>query len=172
MVPAAHYTCGGVKIDLKGRTNLRYLYAVGEVACSGLHGANRLASTSLLEGLTWGYIAGEDILKNLERDYYDSSMIQDWRAGTESADRALISQDWLTLKQSMWNYVGLNRSSNRLKRGRAMFRELHDEIERFYKRCKLTDGLIGLRNAVEVSQVVLNASMRNKESIGCFYRKN
>ena len=172
VVPAAHYTCGGVKIDLKGRTNLRYLYAVGEVACSGLHGANRLASTSLLEGLTWGYIAGEDILKNLERDYYDSSLIQDWRAGTESADRALISQDWLTLKQSMWNYVGLNRSSNRLKRGRAMFRELHDEIERFYKRCKLTDGLIGLRNAVEVSQVVLNASMRNKESIGCFYRKN
>ena len=172
VVPAAHYTCGGVKVDLKGRTNLKFLYAVGEVACSGLHGANRLASTSLLEGLTWGYLAAEDILKNIDRDFYDNLKIKEWAAGTETADKALIQQDWITLKQTMWNYVGLTRSSNRLKRANAMFSELNDEIERFYKRCKLTDGLIGLRNAVEISSTVLSASQRNKVSIGSFYRKN
>ena len=172
VVPAAHYTCGGVKVDLRGRTNLKFLYAVGEVACSGLHGANRLASTSLLEGLTWGYLAAEDIVKNIDREFYDNLKIKEWAAGTETADKALIQQDWITLKQTMWNYVGLTRSSNRLKRANAMFSELNDEIERFYKRCRLTDGLIGLRNAVEISSTVLNASQRNKVSIGSFYRKS
>ncbi len=172
VVPAAHYTCGGVKVDLKGRTNLDNLYAVGEVACSGIHGANRLASTSLLEGLTWGYIAGEDIISSSDEELYDDSLIKDWTESNEIADKALIRQDWMTLKQTMWNYVGLTRTSNRLKRGQAMFRELNDEIERFYKRCQLSDGLIGLRNAVEIASLVLNASSRNNESIGCFYKSN
>ncbi len=175
VVPAAHYTCGGVKVDLKGRTSLKGLYAVGEVACSGLHGANRLASTSLLEGLTWGYIAGEDISKSLienDENLYDETQIKDWSERHEVADKALIRQDWMTLKQTMWNYVGLKRTSNRLKRGQAMFRELNDEIERFYKKCQLTDGLIGLRNAVEIASIVLNASSRNNKSIGCFYKNN
>lgn len=173
VVPAAHYTCGGVKIDLKGKTSLKNLYAVGEVACSGLHGANRLASTSLLEGLTWGYIAADSILNDVDSlNLYADLSIKDWKEGFEDVDKALVQQDWMTLKQTMWNYVGLTRTSNRLKRGQAMFSELNDEISRFYKRCKLTDGLIGLRNAVEVGMIVLKSSRRNKDSVGCFYRKN
>jgi len=173
VVPAAHYTCGGVKTDIKGRTNLKKLYAVGEVACTGLHGANRLASTSLLEGLTWGYIAGEDILATIqETEDYSLSKIKDWNQAHEEVDLALIAQDQMTLKQTMWNYVGLSRSQNRLNRARAMFIELQDEISRFYKNAQLHDELIGLRNGVEVAFMVLNASLRNKQSVGCFYLKN
>lgn len=173
VVPAAHYTCGGVKIDLKGRTDLRNLYAVGEVSCSGLHGANRLASTSLVEGLTWGYIAAEDIIEAKNAvSQYETRLIKDWEKGSEDFDRALIHQDLMTLKQTMWNYVGLTRTSNRLKRANAMFRELNDEIGKFYKKCKLSDSLIGLRNSAEVGLTVLQSSLRNKESVGCFYRKN
>jgi L-aspartate oxidase len=173
VVPAAHYTCGGVKTDLKGRTNLKRLYAVGEVACTGLHGANRLASTSLLEGLTWGYIAAEDILTYIqELTDYDENMIKDWLQGHEEVDLALITQDQMTLKQTMWNYVGLSRSKNRLNRARAMFIELQDEISKFYKNAQLHDELIGLRNGVEVAFMVLNASLRNQKSVGCFYLKD
>lgn len=173
VVPAAHYTCGGVKTDLKARTNLKGLYAVGEVACTGLHGANRLASTSLLEGLTWGYIAAEDILKSIsDTPNYSLSKIKDWSEANEEPDLTLISQDLMTVKQTMWNYVGLSRSKNRLHRARAMFLELQDEISRFYKHAKLNDELIGLRNGVEVAFMVLNASLRNKQSVGCFYLKD
>lgn len=173
VVPAAHYTCGGVKTDLLGRTNLARLYAVGEVACTGLHGANRLASTSLAEGVVWGYIAAESITGKIsEWDIYDSNRIKGWRNGTAPADPALIQQDMLTLKQTMWNYVGLTRTSNRLKRGSAMFKELHEEIQKFYKNALLSDELIGLRNGVEVAYQVLISSMRNTESVGCFYRKD
>lgn len=173
VVPAAHYTCGGVKTDLKGKTNLKRLYAVGEVACTGLHGANRLASTSLLEGLTWGYIAAEDILSQIViLPEYDLNRIKDWNQAHEEVDLALIAQDQMTLKQTMWNYVGLSRSQNRLARARAMFIELQDEISKFYKNAHLHDELIGLRNGVEVAFMVLNASLRNKQSIGCFYLKN
>lgn len=173
VVPAAHYTCGGVKTDLKGRTSLKNLYAVGEVASTGLHGANRLASTSLLEGLTWGYIAAEDILPQLaETPDYNLNRVKDWIEGGEVVDLALVNQDQMTLKQTMWNYVGLSRSKNRLARARAMFMELQDEISKFYKNARLHDELIGLRNGVEVGFMVLNASMRNKESVGCFYLKD
>ncbi len=173
VVPAAHYTCGGVKSDLKGRTNLNNLYAVGEVACTGLHGANRLASTSLLEGLTFGALAAKDILTRVEAErFYSANKIREWVDGTKEVDTALIHQDWLTLKQTMWNYVGLTRSRDRLVRAGAMFGELKDEIDRFYKDAKLVDSLIGLRNAVEVGQMVLSASLRNQKSVGCFYRKS
>ena len=173
VVPAAHFTCGGVKTDLKGLTTLKNLYAVGEVACTGLHGANRLASTSLLEGMTFGHFAALDILKNIDKEkIYSSEMIKDWIDGTEEVDTALIHQDWLTLKQTMWNYVGLTRSKDRLSRAEAMFNELSDEINRFYKDATLVDSLIGLRNAVEVGQLVLTASRRNTQSVGCFFRKS
>lgn len=173
VVPAAHYTCGGVKVDMKGRTNLDNLYAVGEVGCTGLHGANRLASTSLLEGLTWGYLAAENILEDInDQEVYNSLDVKDWVSGNYEADEALIHQDWLTLKQTMWNYVGLTRSSNRLARGEAMFSELFDEIQKFYKHAKPVDSLIGIRNAVEIGYQVLHSSRRNKDSVGCFYRKS
>jgi L-aspartate oxidase len=173
VVPAAHYTCGGVKTDLKGQTTLKNLYAVGEVACTGLHGANRLASTSLLEGMTFGHFAALDILKNVDKEkIYSSDQIKNWVDGTEEVDTALIHQDWQTLKQTMWNYVGLTRSKDRLSRAEAMFNELSDEINRFYKDACLVDNLIGLRNAVEVGHQVLLASRRNTQSVGCFYRKS
>jgi L-aspartate oxidase len=173
VVPAAHYTCGGVKTDLKGQTTLKNLYAVGEVACTGLHGANRLASTSLLEGMTFGHFAALDILKNVDKEQiYSSEQIKNWVDGTEEVDTALIHQDWQTLKQTMWNYVGLTRSKDRLSRAEAMFNELSDEINRFYKDACLVDNLIGLRNAVEVGHLVLLASRRNTQSVGCFYRKS
>jgi L-aspartate oxidase len=162
-----------VKTDLKGRASLKNLYAVGEVACTGLHGANRLASTSLLEGMTFGHLAAMDILSLADSEkIYSSDKIKNWIDGTEEVDTALIHQDWQTLKQTMWNYVGLTRSRDRLSRAEAMFNELSYEINRFYKDAYLVDSLIGLRNAVEVGQQVLIASRRNSQSIGCFYRKS
>jgi len=173
VVPAAHYTCGGVKTDLKGRTSLRNLYAVGEVACTGLHGANRLASTSLLEGLTWGHLAAEDILAQLPSEKgTDGDLIKDWELGTVESDPALVDQDWQSIKHTMWNYVGLIRTSQRLSRAEAMLSELESETQRFYRNAALTDSLIGLRNAVEVGRMVVAASRRNKTSVGCFYRKD
>jgi L-aspartate oxidase len=173
VVPAAHYTCGGVKTDLLGRTNLSRLYAVGEVACTGLHGANRLASTSLLEGVTWGYIAAEDIILRVhDTPAYEASKVKDWDLGKEEVDLSLVAQDQLALKQSMWNYVGIIRSRNRLSRARAMFRELQDEVGKFYRNAILHDSLIGLRNGIEVSHMVVDASQRNRESLGCFFLKD
>ena len=172
VVPAAHYTCGGVKTNLSGKTSLKNLYAVGEVASTGLHGANRLASTSLLEGLTFGHLAAEDILSSSLEANYDAQIIKDWRVGIRDFDIALVTQDIQTLKQTMWNYLGLKRSKSRLNRARAMFGEMTEEIHKFYKNNKLHDELIGLRNAVEVAQLVLNASVRNKDSVGCFYRED
>lgn len=171
VVPAAHYTCGGVKTDLFGKTNLENLYAVGEVASTGLHGANRLASTSLLEGVVFGHRASEHIISEIhEHNLYKSELINDWKNGIKQADLGLITQDIQTIKQTMWNYLGLRRSKSRLGRARAMFSELADEIHKFYRHAALHDELIGLRNAVEVAYMVLNASVRNKESIGCFYK--
>lgn len=173
VVPAAHYTCGGVKTDLSGRTSLLNLYAVGEVACTGLHGANRLASISLLEGMTFGSFCAQDILKNVDKEkIYSPSQIKNWVDGSEEADVALIHQDWLTLKQTMWNYVGITRTKDRLSRAEAMLNELKDEINRFYQNARLVDGLIGLRNAVDIGQQILQASKRNHQSVGCFFRKS
>lgn len=173
VVPAAHYTCGGVKTDLKGRTTLKNLYAAGEVACTGLHGANRLASTSLLEGMTFGHFAALDILENeASESIYEESTIKEWIDGSQEVDTALIQQDLNTVKQTMWNYVGLTRSKDRLSRAEAMFNEMKYEINKFYRDAKLVDQLIGLRNAVEIGEQVLLASKRNTQSVGCFYRKS
>ncbi|RLA63187.1 MAG: L-aspartate oxidase [Epsilonproteobacteria bacterium] len=173
VIPAAHYTCGGVKTDLKGKTSLKNLFAVGEVACTGLHGANRLASTSLLEGLTWGYLAAEEMAQDLNQiAIYPDDQIKDWEVSTGECDNALVNQDWLTLKQTMWNYVGLTRTKRRLKRAEALFREHYIELKKFYKHSNLTDNLIGLRNAAEVASLVVQASLINKKSIGCFQRKD
>jgi L-aspartate oxidase len=173
VVPAAHYTCGGVKANLKGETNLINLYAIGEVACNGLHGANRLASTSLLEGLTFGSIAADEILPTLDSEVlYPEEKIKNWIMAEEDCDLALIAQDWLTLKLTMWNYVGLVRSTNRLNRSRAIIDQLYNETSNFYKNTKLHDELIGLRNSIEVAFLVQKASMRNSYSVGCFYLKD
>jgi len=173
VVPAAHYSCGGIWADAEARTTVRGLWAVGEVACTGLHGANRLASTSLLEGLVWGRRAAHDIVRHAT-DHAASfpDEIPPWEpTGTEEPDPALIAQDVSSIKHIMWNYVGLARSSRRLARAIRDLRTLEVEIERFYRRAALSDGLVGLRNAVRVALVVTLSAWENRESRGCHWRE-
>jgi L-aspartate oxidase len=171
VVPAAHYSCGGVAVDEWGRSSLHRLHAVGEVSCTGLHGANRLASTSLLECLVWGTRAGEDAAGAIARngDYYLPA-IDPWKHETEPVDPALVAQDWLTIRQTMWNYVGLVRSRKRLDRAHQILRELHLEIGRFYAQAELSDALIGLRNGIQAALVVLLAAIEARTSAGAHYR--
>jgi L-aspartate oxidase len=172
-VPAAHYFCGGVWADLWGRTSLNHLYAVGEVACTGLHGANRLASSSLLEGLVWGYRAAEHFLHtSKEHPQPKAEEIPPWiETGTYISDAALISQDMSVIKNIMWNYTGLIRTSERLQRAIRELRHLETEIERFYRAVKMTDDIIGLRNAVRAAIIVTISAWENKTSVGCHYRQ-
>jgi L-aspartate oxidase len=171
VVPAAHYSCGGIGVDGVGRSSMRRLRAVGEVSCTGLHGANRLASTSLLECLVWGTRAGTDAARTIASggDYYFPE-IAPWHYETEPVDPALVAQDWLTIRQTMWNYVGLVRNRRRLDRAHEIIRELQLEIGRFYARAELTDALISLRNGVQTALAVLLAAIESRESRGCHYR--
>lgn len=174
VVPAAHYFCGGVWVDAWGQTSLRNLYAVGEVSCTGVHGANRLASTSLLEGVVWGERAAQHIRGRLEDGSLplpDGADIAPWQdTGVEEADPALLSQDMSSIKNIMWNYVGLVRTARRLERALRELRGLDTEIEQFYRRTRLSDELIGLRNAVKAARVVTDAAWQNKRSMGCHFR--
>ncbi len=173
VVPAAHYFCGGVWTDEWGRTTINGLYASGEVSCTGVHGANRLASTSLLEGLVWGYQTAQHITENSKGNRsFDPDEIPPWQdTGTELPDPALIQQDMNVIRNIMWNYVGLVRTTRRLGRALRELRHLHTEIENFYQISKVTDGLIGLRNAVEAGIIIAHAAWKNKKSIGCHYRE-
>jgi L-aspartate oxidase len=173
VVPAAHYSCGGVWVDEWGQTTINDLYAIGEVACTGVHGANRLASTSLLEGLVWGERAARHIQGRLAEALAPKPAdIAPWHdAGTENPDPALIAQDMSSLKHMMWNYVGLVRTTPRLARALHDLRELESEIEQFYRQTRVTDGLIGLRNAVRSAVIVAAAAWENKASLGCHYRE-
>jgi len=170
VVPAAHYSCGGVATDLDGRTTIRRLWAVGEVACTGLHGANRLASTSLLEGLVFGVRAAREIGAALQKNE-DAVFppIDPWVSQKEPSDPALILQDWLTIKYTMWNYVGLARTTRRMKRAQKILRELQTEVEDFYARSRLDDALIGLRNGVQAALAVLYAALQDRTSRGSHY---
>ena len=174
VVPAAHYFCGGVWVDEWGKTTLENLYAVGEVSCTGVHGANRLPSTSLLEGLVWGHRSAKHILSTFDKlktpDHRD---IPSWQeTGAHTPDPALLQQDMTAIKHIMWNYVGLVRTSRRLQRALRELRHLENEIERFYRAVKLTDSLLGLRNAVRAAFIVTIAAWENKSSVGCHYRED
>jgi len=175
VVPAAHYSMGGVWVDVDGRASLRNLYAAGEVSCTGLHGANRLGSASLLEGLVWGVRAARDVLRNLDDPFpLELQDIPPWQdEGLEEvADPALIRQDMTTIKYIMWNYVGLVRSTHRLQRALGDLRNLRDDIVDFYRTRKLCDSLVGLRNSVQVALIIALAAWENKESRGCHYRED
>lgn len=174
VVPAAHYAGGGVWVDEWGQSTIINFYAVGEVSCTGVHGANRLASTSLLEGLVWGYRTGRHITNNLSKTKApDPDLIPPWEdAGKYDPDPALISQDMSSIKHIMWNYVGLIRNRWRLERAMNELRNLENEIERFYRVTKVTDSLIGLRNAVRTAIIVTAAAWENKKSVGCHYRED
>ena len=173
VVPGAHYSCGGVWVDEWGLTTIERLYAVGEVACTGLHGANRLASTSLLEGLVWGHRTALHIQqRRADRPVCQPADIPPWQdAGLKPADPALIQQDMSSIKHIMWNYVGLVRTSHRLERALRELRHLETEIEQFYRVTSLTDELVGLRNAARTAVIVTAAAWENKVSMGCHYRE-
>jgi L-aspartate oxidase len=174
VVPAAHYFCGGVMVDLWGRSTMPGLYAVGEVACSGVHGANRLASTSLLEGLVWGSRAADRIRQDDERGSIDENDIPRWSVSglRYEADPALIQGDMETIRNLMWHYVGLVRSSYRLSRAIRELTSLLLNIEDFYRKTRLTDDLIGLRNGVQAALIVARAAHINRTSRGCHYRED
>jgi len=173
VVPAAHYSCGGIWTDQWGQTNIRNLFAIGEVACNGLHGANRLASTSLLEGLVWGNRVARRISGHIvDQSPPKPKEIPAWiDTGVEDPDPALISQDMNVIKHIMWNYVGLVRTTRRLDRALRELVHLEMEIEHFYRVSRLTDSLIGLRNAVQTAIIVATAAWKNKQSMGCHYRE-
>ena len=174
VVPAAHYFCGGVWVDEWGLSTIEDLYAIGEVACTGLHGANRLASSSLLEGLIWGARSAEQIQQRLQGKLRTSAdSIPTWEyTGIYDPDPVLIQQDMDTVRQIMWNYVGLARAKYRLGRALRELTHLETEILRFYRVSRLTDQLIGLRNAIRTALIVTDAAWQNKRSIGCHYRED
>ncbi len=176
VVPAAHYFCGGVLADNNGRTTLDRLYAAGECSCTGVHGANRLASTSLLEGLLWGYSAGEDIAKRtsprskLSRKLNDS--IPDWvpHGDKQNEDPALVAQDWANIRNTMWNYVGVSRTKHRLTRAFTDLRKLTKDLQDFYKQTPLSKPIIDLFHGSQTAYIITLAALRNKETKGCHYR--
>ena len=177
VVPAAHYFCGGVQVDEWGCASIRNLYAIGEVSCTGVHGANRLASTSLLEGLVWGDRAA----RHIEQRFLDGTIdipsrddVPPWDESGMNAepDPALIQGDMQTIQNIMWHYVGLARNADRLSRAIRELRHLWNEIETFYRATRLSDGLIGLRNGVEAALIVAEAARHNRKSRGCHYRED
>jgi len=172
VVPAAHYFCGGVWTQAWGQTSVSNLYAVGEVACTGVHGANRLASTSLLEGLVWGDRAARDIAARDPLPIVGPEDVPRWEEEglEEEADPALVWRDMRTIQHTMWHYVGLVRSDRRLARALRDLGHLREAIENFYRTTRLNDALIGLRHSVQAALIVAEAAQHNRISRGCHYR--
>ncbi|WP_428897931.1 L-aspartate oxidase [Parelusimicrobium proximum] len=169
VVPAAHYFCGGIYTSPEGRTNINNLNAVGECACTGFHGANRLASTSLLEALAMGAMAAEADSAEIKKLKFYIPKPKEWISPGCEPDANLIKQDLATLKSTMWNYVGLMRSKIHLRRAEKILRHLQNEIDIFYKGYKVTPELINLRNGVKTGILVVYAALRNDTSLGCHF---
>ncbi len=172
ITPAAHYFCGGIKADIFGRTSLKNLYAIGEVSCTGLHGANRLASASLLEGLLWGKSSSGDIVKNrrtIKKQRFDN--IPDWEKppAAEVFDPLLIDQDMQAIRLTMWNYAGIIRTVKGLRRAESDLEYYSHRILRFYKSAEITKQIIELRNSVVSSQLIVAAALKNRKSVGCHF---
>jgi L-aspartate oxidase len=169
-VPAAHYQCGGVVTDLAGRTNVPGLYAVGEVTCTGLHGANRLASNSLLEGLVFGHRAIEAAAAEVAQVKAPAGQPEwDPGASAEPSESVMVSHNWDELRRLMWNYVGIVRSGKRLARARRRLDILREEIKEYYWAFKVTRDVIELRNIADVAHLIVECATRRKESRGLHY---
>jgi L-aspartate oxidase len=169
VVPAAHFACGGIHTDLNGRSSVRNLNAIGETACTGLHGANRLASTSLLECLTGATFTARADAADIGRGGFHLPDPNPWESPTRSADPVLVGQDMLQIQHTMWNYAGIVRSPRRLNRARRILLELREEIQSFYRGCALNRELIELRNAVQTALLVVHAAALNPVSKGCHF---
>ncbi|MCP3098547.1 L-aspartate oxidase [Myxococcus sp. K15C18031901] len=171
VVPAAHYQCGGVVTDLHGRTNVPGLYAIGEVTCTGLHGANRLASNSLLEGLVFGHRAVKTAVEELASLPTPREDPPEWDPGSavESDESVVVSHNWDEIRRLMWNYVGIVRTDKRLMRARRRLQLLREEIRDYYWRFKVTRDVIELRNIADVAMLIVDCAARRKESRGLHY---
>jgi L-aspartate oxidase len=174
VVPAAHYFCGGILVDEWGRTTIDGLYAVGEVSCTGVHGANRLASTSLLEGLVWGERAGRDIAARDDLTLVAAEEVPPWEdvGNNALADPALVYRDRRNVQHVMWLYVGLARSTRRLSRALRELSHQWEAIDGFYRATRLSDDLIGLRNLAQAAWVVTRAAWHNRGSRGAHFRED
>lgn len=170
IVPAAHYTCGGVMVDDHGRTDVEGLYAIGEVSYTGLHGANRMASNSLLECLVYGWSAAEDITRRMPYAH-GVSTLKPWdESRVENPDeRVVIQHNWHELRLFMWDYVGIVRTTKRLERALRRITMLQQEIDEYYAHFRVSNNLLELRNLAQVAELIVRCAMMRKESRGLHF---
>ena len=170
VVPAQHYTCGGILVDLAGRTDLPGLYAAGECSESGLHGANRLASNSLLECFVFGEAAARDILARWD-EFDTPPAIRPWDESrvTDSDEEVIIKQNWTEIRRFMWNYVGIVRTTKRLERAQHRIKLLHEEVADYYGHFRVTTDLIELRNLLQCAGLIVDSALKRHESRGLHY---